>query len=390
MSVPSKEQQSRWNGWTIAGSLLVLGLLGAGLFKLSEVQSTQPDPALTADVNIPSEPKTISALGRLSPQGEVIQVSGPQGDRIAELLVEEGESVKIGQILAYLESHAERKVERDLAARELANARAQWVAQTQFGEAQIAAAQTKVQEIDEPQTFEIEAQQATIRRLQAELKLAETDRNRFEQLYQEGAIAKQQLDRQRTQVEEITEQIRNARSILTQLETGRETRLNSAIAELESTRANLPLAQARIAVEPLQQQLNLAETRLDRTIIRAPGPGTVLHVRAKPGEAIGSAGILDLGNVEQMYAIAEVYETDIGLVQPGQSATVVSRHNAFTETLTGTVDDIGWQIFKNDVFDDDPAALVDARVVEVKIKLDESESVKRLTNLQVDVRINLE
>ena len=73
-------------------------------------------------------------------------------------------------------------------------------------------------------------------------------------------------------------------------------------------------------------------------------------MRAKPGEAIGNAGILDLGNVEQMYAIAEVYETDIGLVKPGQSVTVVSRHNAFTETLTGTVDNIGWQIFKNDVF----------------------------------------
>ncbi|NET54526.1 MAG: HlyD family secretion protein, partial [Merismopedia sp. SIO2A8] len=48
------------------------------------------------------------------------------------------------------------------------------------------------------------------------------------------------------------------------------------------------------------------------------------------------------------------------------------------------------QIFKNDVLDDDPAANADARVVEVDVQLDDSTVVEALTNLQVDVRIDVE
>ena len=47
------------------------------------------------------------------------------------------------------------------------------------------------------------------------------------------------------------------------------------------------------------------------------------------------------------------------------------------------------QIFKNNVLDDDPAANADARVVEVKIRLQDSQLVEALTNLQVDVRIDV-
>ncbi|HIK42598.1 MAG TPA: HlyD family secretion protein, partial [Thermoleptolyngbya sp. M55_K2018_002] len=41
------------------------------------------------------------------------------------------------------------------------------------------------------------------------------------------------------------------------------------------------------------------------------------------------------------------------------------------------------------VLDDDPAANADARVVEVKVQLDDGRPVEALTNLQVDVRIDV-
>jgi HlyD family secretion protein len=90
-----------------------------------------------------------------------------------------------------------------------------------------------------------------------------------------------------------------------------------------------------------------------------------------------------------MYVVAEVYETDIGKVHIGQRATIQSA--TIGGTLQGTVVEKGWKIAKKDVLNTDPASDVDARVVEVKISLDpaDSQRVAGLTNLQVDVTINL-
>ena len=101
--------------------------------------------------------------------------------------------------------------------------------------------------------------------------------------------------------------------------------------------------------------------------------------------------IVDLGQSKQMYAVAEVYEKDIGRVHLGQRATITSLNGAFQRNLLGTVDEIGREIGKKDVLDTDPAADVDARVVEVKIHLDpaDSQKVVDLSNLKVKAAIIL-
>jgi HlyD family secretion protein len=96
-------------------------------------------------------------------------------------------------------------------------------------------------------------------------------------------------------------------------------------------------------------------------------------------------GVIDLGNTKQMYVVAEIYETDIGRIKVGQKATIESE--AFAEKITGKVDSIGLKIAKNDVLGTDPAAKTDVRIIEVKIKLDDSKTVERLTNLQVRVKV---
>ena len=88
-----------------------------------------------------------------------------------------------------------------------------------------------------------------------------------------------------------------------------------------------------------------------------------------------------------MHAVAEVYETDIRRIALGQAATVSSP--ALAQPLDGRVVTIGNLIFKNDVLSIDPAAKVDARVVEVRIRLDDGEAARNLTNLTVDVVIHI-
>ncbi len=87
-----------------------------------------------------------------------------------------------------------------------------------------------------------------------------------------------------------------------------------------------------------------------------------------------------------MYAIAEVYETDIGRVRIGQRAVI--RSPALPHPLDGIVERIGLKIGKKDVLSTDPVADADARVVEVDILLSEPELAAMFTNLRVDVVID--
>lgn len=376
-----------------AGGAIALAIFAVGAWQYAQMRSTAETNAeqTALEAALPTRTSVV-ALGRVEPQGEVIRVSGPTGERLERLEVEEGETVSAGQILAYLESYGEREAERNYAAAQLAEAERNLVAETSYGEAQIDEAQARIQQADRPKSLEIEAQRATIRRLEAELDLAQEDLNRSDNLFREGAIAEQQFDQQQTTTRRIEEELNNAKATLVQLEEARTTDITLAQQQLQSAQASLNRSQVQIALDSARQNLELAEARLERTLIRAPRDGRVLRVLAYAGEAITDAGILDLGDTRQMMVVAEVYETDVSLVELGQTATIVSRNGAFEQTLTGTITDIGWQIFKNDVLDDDPAANADARVVEVEVQLAEPDSgvVEALTNLQVDVRIDVE
>ena len=107
-----------------------------------------------------------------------------------------------------------------------------------------------------------------------------------------------------------------------------------------------------------------------------------------PGELIGAEGILELGDVQHMVAIAEVYETDIRHVRKGQVASVSSA--ALENELSGKVHFIRNKVEKQDEIGTDPAARKDTRIIEVEIQLDDPAPAARLTNLQVDVVIHPE
>jgi HlyD family secretion protein len=62
---------------------------------------------------------------------------------------------------------------------------------------------------------------------------------------------------------------------------------------------------------------------------------------------------------------------------------------ALPQALHETVELIGKTISKNALLDVDPAAVVDRRVVEVKIRLDPNDLAAQMVNLQVDVAIDV-
>ncbi|HAG81067.1 MAG TPA: HlyD family secretion protein, partial [Cyanobacteria bacterium UBA12227] len=274
---------------------------------------------------------------------------------------------------------------------------------------------------------DIATQQETIARLEAQLRNAQTEYQRYQKLYQNGASSASIIDSKRLAVDTAQDQVNEAKANLKRtretlqkqideaeanLNQTRETlqqQINEAQATLNKTRATIPqqineakanlnriaevrptdVQAAQAAVDKALASVEKAKADLETAYVRSPKDGRILKLHARPGEAISNQGegIFKLGQTDQMYAVAEVYETDIGKVRLGQRATVTS--DALTGKLQGTVDQIGWEVGKKDVLSTDPAAATDVRVVEVKIRLDptSSQQVAALTNLQVTVEI---
>jgi len=340
-----------------------------------------------ADIANDTVGRRVGALGRLEPQSEILDIAAPVGDRLSRLLVSEGQFVEKAQELAYLESHDERLAEKEYIAAQLDEAERQLQAESQLGNARIRSAEVRLNQVEQLGPLRIGAQEAKVRMIEAELEHAQDELDRAKRL---GAtISEEELEQRRLLHTRTVENLSSERAVLAELKAALGLDVQSAKAELEEAQASLEKALAAIQIASLKKSLSLAEARLSRTIIRAPIAGQILNILTWPGERTHAAEpILQMGDTDQMHAVAEVYETDVRLVRLGQSAVITSP--ALPEPLTGQVVQIGVSIYKNDVLDVDPAADADARVIEVRIRLDQSAVAAKFTNLQVDIEISVD
>jgi HlyD family secretion protein len=291
-------------------------------------------PAVAQDSQAASG-QSISALGRLEPEHGIVRVSAsstPQailGAILVELHVAEGDDVEAGQLLAVTDTAA--------------------VMQALVVEAE-AGLEYARKGVDASRS---QATEACVR-----ADVAEREAERRARLHEQGVAGEEEADSARGEAEARRASCASAAAAVVLAETG----VRVALAHLERARAEA-----------------------QRSYIRAPFAGRVLGVTIQPGELIGEGGILELGRVSRMYAIAEVYETDIRFVEEGQRATVSSP--ALHSSLGGTVQAIRPKVAKQDEIGTDPAARKDARIIEVAILLDDPAAAAGLTNLQVDVVI---
>jgi HlyD family secretion protein len=382
-------ETKRANKFLIPAIALALAALGASIwFVLGRSNNTAPTATTPATnpTSTKEQTRAISALGRLEPQGEVIKVASPSAlgtSRIVKLMVKEGDMVKQGQVIAILDSY-DRSVAALLQAQSQAQESERNLAKIRAGAkgGDIAA---QVGNVNAAKA-NINAIGVNAERIKAELDIAEREYNRFLQLRKDGAVSDSTLDAYRLkavtlagQLEQTKQQIQQAQFNLTQSEG-----LLNSVSEVRPTDIQFAEAQLQTAIVNIKK----AEVDLDLAQVRAPIDGQVLKVNSKIGEVVSQTnGVIDLGNTNQMYVVAEIYETDIGKIKVGQSAKIESE--AFEGEITGKVDRIGLRIAKNDVLGTDPAAKTDVRIIEVKIKLDDSKKVSGLTNLQVRVKVDM-
>lgn len=366
-------KSGKWIAVLIAAAL---GCTGVGIFLALRPSTTSQSPTPTASpTTAPGQPE-ITALGRLEPEGEVVKVAASSSagsatpifgvPRVARLLVKERATVKAGQPIAVLDTY-----DRLLAAGLQAEAEVK-EAQTRLMQVQVGAKQGDIA----AQRAVVEARAAAAARLDSEAQTAKWEAERYLKLFRDGAVSEQEARNRQLAYTAAARQLEEAKR---QLEQARNTL--QSVAEVRPT----DIQQAQAAVNVAVANMQRAKADLESSIVRSPINGQVIKIHSKEGEQVGSNGIAEIGNTSQMYAIAEVYETDIQNVRRGQRATISS--SAFPGEIAGTVEQIGMLIRKNDVLNTDPAADTDVRVVEVKIRLDDSRLVSGLTNLQVKVKI---
>ena len=372
---------------------LVLLMAGTTIYALRQFSTPKPEPLPEA---VMPEIKTVTALGRLEPSGEIIQISvssSSDGNRIEELLVKEGDKIETGQVIAILDSRdrAEAALKQAESRVKVAQAKlAQVKAGAKTGE--IEAQKAAIARIEAERINDIAAQSAMVSRMEAELRNAQVEYRRYQQLYNDGAISASQRDNKELTLATAKEQLAEAKANLSRIKSAQQQQIAEAKATLNKIAEVRPVDVEVAAAEVREAQAAVATAKADRdrTYIKSPQAGTIIKILTRPGEVVSSnEGIARIGQIEQMYAVAEVYESDIGKVKLGQKATVTS--SAISEKLTGTVERIGLEIERQEVVNTDPTANIDAKVVEVKVKLDResSQKVAGLTNLLVNVRIDL-
>ncbi|MBD0304323.1 MAG: HlyD family efflux transporter periplasmic adaptor subunit, partial [Tolypothrix sp. T3-bin4] len=340
----------------------------------------------------------VTALGRLEPQGEVIKLSvaNAQDSRVNKLLVEEGDRIQAGQVIAILQGLDKKQAELAEARQNLAVEQAK-LTQIKAGEAktaEIAAQEANIARLEAQLRTETDEKQATVASAESQLRNAEINYQRYQTLQQEGAESISNLDDRQEAFETARSRLNEAKAQLANTTSTLQKQIQTEKAMLQKLREVRPVdvQVLQAQVERAIAQINRIKTELDDFYVRAPIAGQVLKINTRVGEQVNtSQGIVELGRTNQMYAIAEVYETDVGKLRVGQRARVVSEHGGFAGEVHGTAEHIGLQIKKQDVLESDPAADKDARVVEVKVRIDPKDNTKvaGLTNLQVRISFDL-
>ena len=417
---------NRWLiGLVVGATAITGGIVFYGISQYGMV-SQKPAPVETAP-----PVKKVTALGRLEPEAEVIKLSAPlalDGDRIAQLLVKEGDNIKAGQVVALLDSRDKLQDALSQAQEQVKMAQAK-LAQVKAGaktgeifaqKATIERLQAQLQSdrvAQEEAIARLEAQwlgdrtaqEATIRRLQAELNNAQAEDQRYQQLYKEGAESRSLFDSKRLALETAQQQLNEAKAVLNRINTTASKQVREAnvalqrinitgVKQIKEANATLDkIAEVRpVDVQAAQAEVDnafsavkRAQTDLEQAYIKAPITGRILKIHTRVGEKINDSGIADLAQTEQMVAVAEVYQSDISKVKTGQNAVV--KGQGFNGELQGTVSLIGLQVNRQNVFSNQPGENLDKRVIEVKIRLtpQDSKRVAGLTNLQVQTAIEL-
>ncbi|HME00028.1 MAG TPA: ATP-binding cassette domain-containing protein [Terriglobia bacterium] len=302
-------------------------------------QPSQPD----AEIATRAEDATmIAGPGRVEPGSEDINVGSELNGKLKAVLVDEGDRVRQGQVLAVLENDDYR-------------------AQLAADEAQVKEKEAESRKvINGARAEERREALASVNEAQAVMENTRTEMDRHQQLAREGVIS-------RSEAEGYEREYNVAKA-----------RYDAAVqhhAFIDEPAREEDRSQAEAGVALARAQADADRARYEKTFIRAPLSSVVLRRYHRLGESVTNSfnapdPIFTLGNTRRLRVRVDVDETDVDKLRLGQRAYVTA--DAFgSRKFWGHVVRVGEELGRKNIRTDEPTERVDTKILETLVELDD-------------------
>ena len=299
----------------------------------------------------PTASHAVVAPGRVEPVSEEVAIGTELDGKLAAVLIDEGQTVRRGQVIATL-------VNADFAAR------------VRSAEAAVAERKAELERLrNGARPQERGESNAFVTEAGAVLEQARSERERRRYLLERGAISRAEFesaDREYNVAQARAEATRQRASLVS---------APSRVEDIQRAEAEVAAAEARVAE---------AKAMLAKTVIVSPINGVVLRKHKRTGESVSTqmnGPIAVLGDTSRLRVRVDVDETDVARVWAGQKVTV--RAAAYGDkSFAGTVTRVGRILGKKNIRTDEPAERVDTKVLETLVDLDPG------TELPVGLRVD--
>jgi membrane fusion protein (multidrug efflux system) len=245
---------------------------------------------------------------------DVAQVTPLIGGPVREVLVEDTQQVRRGDVLVRLDD-TDAKIAVAQAEANLASAirKVQGLHATDSG----LGAQIAARAADEART------QAQIAAAQSDLEKTRIDLQRRQELASTGAVSGDELTTARNAFNTATASLRAAQAARAQAAATR----NSAVGDRDANRALIANSTVDNNPEVLAARAALAQARVDleRTVLRAPIDGVVSRRQVQVGQRVqAGAMLMVIVPVQAAFVDANFKEVELTKVRPGQPAELTS------------------------------------------------------------------
>lgn len=363
--------------------LVVVSLVYFGWIRPSQAEQTAENLAPKIEN---AKSNAVSAPGVVEAVSEEIEVGAEIGGKLKSVLVEEGETVAKGQIVAVLENDdfavqiqiAKAEIQTLFSQKETANARLQ---QAETDKTRIVNGARREERREAAAGFE---------GTNAVLENARREVERRRKLYDAGDISREEFERANRDL-----QIAEAKSKETK---ERFNTINAAARPDDLAKADAAIALAKsqfrefdALIAAARTKVIEAEARLAKTVVRSPVAGVVLRKRLNAGESFSpensASGIVTVGDVSALRVRVDVDEADVAKISENQRTFVTA--DAFGEQkFYGRIVRVGQILGRKNIRTDEPTERVDKKILEVLIQLDANQ--KLPLGLRVDAFIETE
>ncbi len=342
-------------------------------------------------LNESAKSNQVVAQGRIQPAKGLIRVAAIPGDRVEQVLVRPGDSIRHSQPLIVLQSQKLRALELEAAELRLEEAKATRQAKQQEADLGIDAARLKMQS-------------ATQMLAQANAQLAMAKKG-GEQI---DSIARQISSLQKLRESPLTRaaigsiEIESKKNELTKFTSLNEQTLLAADQAVEISKLQLQQSERTVdaakesrrivdqatPIASLEKQIEILRLQVEQSSVVSPLDGVVVSVNVEVGERTTQLPLFELADLRQMVCVAEVHESDVASIAIDDRVEI--RSSALGRAIHGRVQRIDRLVGAAQMRSPNPMARSDFRSIPVWITIDPSDTevaAERL-QLQVDVLIN--